>query len=294
MKNRINYYHKNGKVVIEENGKKYDYFNPMNDIIFKSILKGDKNHIIVKNIAKELLGLEMKEVLEKDNGFLAKGKDKKGEVCDYKVEIDGKTISIECNKKKSKELIKRNKSHLRRMIIYDGFGPVQVNIDGYDIEGKNKLYYEYQLKGEDDEEFYKDLIKIIHINIFKIKDKVYNESKLKLNKLEKICAIFFVREREVLEKLLKGDEEFMELKEVQEQIANDEEIYDEYSKSELYAMAEREEGKEEGIKEGREEGREKEKLEIAENLLKRNVDIDIIVESTGLSKEEVENLKKDK
>lgn len=290
MKNRINYYHKNGKVVIEENGKKYDYFNPMNDIIFKSILKGDKNHIIVKNIAKELLGLEMKEVLEKDNGFLAKGKDKKGEVCDYKVEIDGKTISIECNKKKSKELIKTSKSHLRRMIIDDGFGPVQVNIDGYDIEGKNKLYYEYQLKGEDDEEFYKDLIKIIHINIFKIKDKVYNESKLKLNKLEKICAIFFVREREVLEKLLKGDEEFMELKEVQEQIANDEEIYDEYSKSELYAMAEREEGKEEG----REEGREKEKLEIAENLLKRNVDIDIIVESTGLSKEEVENLKKDK
>ena len=68
----------------------------------------------------------------------------------------------------------------------------------------------------------------------------------------------------------------MELKEVQEQIANDEEIYDEYSKSELYAMAEREE----------------EKIEIAENLLERNVDIDIIAESTGLSKEEVENLKK--
>ena len=55
MKNRINYYYENGKAVIEENGKKYDYFNPMNDIIFKSILKGDKNHIIVKNIAKELL-----------------------------------------------------------------------------------------------------------------------------------------------------------------------------------------------------------------------------------------------
>ena len=278
MKNRINYYYENGKAVIEENGKKYDYFNPMNDIIFKSILKGDKNHIIVKNIAKELLGLEMKEVLEKDNGFLAKGKDRKGEVCDYKVQIDGKTISIECNKKKSKELISRNKSHLRRMIIDDGFGPVQVNIDGYDIEGKNKLYYEYKVKGEDGEEFYEDLIKIIHINIFKIKDKVYNESRLKLNKLEKICVIFFVREREVLEKLLKGDEEFMELKEVQEQIANDEEIYDEYSKSELYAMAEREE----------------EKIEIAENLLERNVDIDIIAESTGLSKEEVKNLKKDK
>lgn len=93
------------------------------------------------------------------------------------------------------------------MIIDDGFGPVQVNIDGYDIEGKNKLYYEYGVKGGGD------------------------------------------------------DEEFMESKEVQEQIANDEEIHDKYSKSELYAMAEREEGKEE------------EKLEIAENLLKRNIDI---------------------
>ena len=44
----------------------------------------------------------------------------------------------------------------------------------------------------------------------------------------------------------------------------------------------------------REEGREEEKLEIAENLLKRNVDIDVIVESTGLSKEKIEDLKKDK
>ncbi|MGM9879158.1 MAG: hypothetical protein ACI31R_03955 [Bacilli bacterium] len=52
MKNRINYYYKKGKIVIEENGKEYDYFNPMNDIIFKSILKSDKNHIIIKTIVK--------------------------------------------------------------------------------------------------------------------------------------------------------------------------------------------------------------------------------------------------
>ena len=34
------------------------------------------------------------------------------------------------------------------------------------------------------------------------------------------------------------------------------------------------------------------KIEIAENLLERNVNIDIIAESTGLSKEELKNLKK--
>ena len=98
--NKIEFQMDNGRTIIIEKGVKYDYLNPMNDIIFKSILRNDKNHIIVKTLAKEILNLDIKEVLEKDNGFSAKGTNMKGETCDYKVVIDGKTISIECNKKK--------------------------------------------------------------------------------------------------------------------------------------------------------------------------------------------------
>ncbi|MGM9879159.1 MAG: hypothetical protein ACI31R_03960 [Bacilli bacterium] len=211
--------------------------------------------------------------MEKDNGFLAKGKNNRGEVCDYRVEVDGRTIMLECNKKKSAALLIRNKSHLRRMIIDNGFGSVQINIDGYDIEGKDKLYYEYEMKGKNGEELYKDLIKIIHINILKLKDKVYNKDKLELSKFEKVCALFLVRERKILEKLVKDDEEFMELKNNIEQITNDEEIYEEYSKSELYAMAEKEEGMEEGFKEGIKEGRGAKQLEIAEYNVPISMDI---------------------
>ena len=45
------------------------------------------------------------------------------------------------------------------------------------------------------------------------------------------------------------------------------------------------------LKEAREKGIEQEKIEIAKELLNNNVSLDIIMKSTGLSKEEIEKLK---
>jgi len=53
----------------------------------------------------------------------------------------------------------------------------------------------------------------------------------------------------------------------------------------------REEGRKEGIKEGMEKGKIEGKIEVAKNLLKTGIDIEIIVKSTGLTKEEIEDLK---
>ncbi len=49
-------------------------------------------------------------------------------------------------------------------------------------------------------------------------------------------------------------------------------------------------GKKEGIEEGREEGRDEERRLIAEKLLRKGMDLDSIVESTGLTPEEVGEL----
>jgi len=49
-------------------------------------------------------------------------------------------------------------------------------------------------------------------------------------------------------------------------------------------------GKEEGIQQGKIEGIKEEKIKIAKELLKKKIDIDLVVETTGLSKEDVENL----
>jgi len=50
------------------------------------------------------------------------------------------------------------------------------------------------------------------------------------------------------------------------------------------------EGKAEGIAEGKAEGKAEEKIEVAKKLKENNVSIDIIICSTGLSKEEIEKL----
>lgn len=52
----------------------------------------------------------------------------------------------------------------------------------------------------------------------------------------------------------------------------------------------REEGYEEGMEKGMEKGKEKGKIEVAIELKKNKVPIEIIIQSTGLSKEEIEKL----
>jgi len=53
----------------------------------------------------------------------------------------------------------------------------------------------------------------------------------------------------------------------------------------------REIGIKEGIEKGEKQGRKQEKIEIAKNLLKAGIDIKIIINTTGLTKEEIEILK---
>ncbi|KEO71594.1 Rpn family recombination-promoting nuclease/putative transposase, partial [Anditalea andensis] len=53
----------------------------------------------------------------------------------------------------------------------------------------------------------------------------------------------------------------------------------------------REEGMEEGIVKGMEKGREARAYEIAEELIKNDVKMDVIIKSTGLTKEQIEKLK---
>ncbi|TNH42291.1 hypothetical protein EP164_17610 [Photorhabdus luminescens subsp. sonorensis] len=52
-----------------------------------------------------------------------------------------------------------------------------------------------------------------------------------------------------------------------------------------------EQGRTEGREEGREEGRAENKLETARALLRHGVSLDIIVTSTGLSRDKIEALK---
>ena len=75
-----------------------------------------------------------------------------------------------------------------------------------------------------------------------------------------------------------GDEKIRRIAELKEKYIRDEQASLEYAK-------------EEGYKTGIKTGENKKSLEIAKNLLRQNVDIDIISNATGLTLEEIEKLK---
>ena len=95
-----------------------------------------------------------------------------------------------------------------------------------------------------------------------------------------------------------GDEKIRRIAELKEKYIRDEQASLEYAKDEGYKT-----GKEEGMKAGKEEGmkagiekgmkagRNEGKNEIAKNMLKENLSIELISKLTSLSQEEIEKLK---
>ena len=321
---KIKTYKENGKVVLEEDGVKYDYIDPLYDRAFKTIFKADTDHFLIKTFLKGLLGIEVVKVEEIDSEFKVYGLDEKQERCDYLVKVDGLTILMECNREYSSKLKDRNLSHFRRLINDQEFGSVMLNFDNYDVEGSGRLYSRYTLRSDNDDKFYDGVMEIFHINLSKFNKMVYTKEEIdKLNEMEKALLIFKTRHRENLSMLTEGDANFMKFKQLYEDMTNDKKLIDEYTKEELEIMAFGEElakeiaeelaeelaeekakelaeekAKElaeekvkEIVEEKKQEGINSRNIEIAKNMLKEGIPVNSIIKCTGLSKKEIEKLK---
>ena len=135
------------------------------------------------------------------------------------------------------------------------------------------------------------------------KSNTFNgKCKINFNIKKKLAKI----EEENLSDITKGDRIMEEYVKESIKASMDEEVIGLYDKelhleklrlSELKEAREKgieqgiEKGIEQGIEKGIEQGIEEEKLEIAKELLNNNVQVDIIMKSTGLTKEEINNLK---
>ena len=287
-KEKFDYYFENGKIVIIEDGKKCDYANPLRDRFFKSILKADKNHIILTYLFKELLNIDVEKIEEVDSEYKIKGINERQEATDYIVKVNGQAIQIECNFNYSDKLKTRNISHYKRFIKEYGLPAVIINFDDYDVEKKNEFLYHYELKAEKESVFYNGLLDIYHFNLSYFNKIVYTKDVIdKLSKLEFTGLLFKTRTREEIDVLIERDERLMEIKKIYEEISNDEEFIEEYTKEELEKFAYGEEER----KEGMEQGAKEEKQEIARNMLDLNISIEDIKKCTGLSEEEIEKLR---
>jgi len=109
-----------------------------------------------------------------------------------------------------------------------------------------------------------------------------------------------MKEEKELETVVKGSKEMEKVAKKISKVSREEELQGIYDKEEqeqfirnLIRSNAQSKGYEIGIEKGIEKGKYDEKKLIASNLLKQGVDVDIISKSSGLSKEEILNIKEE-
>ena len=124
---------------------------------------------------------------------------------------------------------------------------------------------------------------------------MYNESKE--TRFKRILLMIVETKKEKLRKLAKGDADLEKMVKKMENLSEDPRYIRLLTDEEIREFAhgvDLKEAKDEGIEIGKTEGITQNKIETAKKLLNNNVDIDIIIDSVGLTKEEIEKISKEK
>ena len=159
---------------------------------------------------------------------------------------------------------------------------IQINLSYENV--KDKYINKIMIRDDDNDSYIKNFI-IYDINMAKCKKLWYTKDK-SFNEYKYIMMLDL--EEEELEDLSKKDKVVSKYMKTLEEVNKDPEFRE-------YMSAEEDARKMENshLDEARNEGRNESKLEIARNLLKNNIDLSIIIDSTGLSEEEINKLQND-
>ena len=122
------------------------------------------------------------------------------------------------------------------------------------------------------------------------KDTCYTESE----ELARMLSFLAADSYEEMERIANKDKEMLRVMEELKELAVNEKfigLYNFEREHQRMMNTERDLGKEEGMVLGEEKGVSRRNIEIAKNMLKNKIDIKMISSCTGLSIEEIENLK---
>ena len=292
------------------------------DKAFKSIMQNKKcREFLIETInyctkiPKDVL---KKELIIKNSELPVTNLNEKRKITDLVLEVDNNIINLEMNNFYYNGLIERNDMYLNALrnanAPYKYFPitkVIQINFDNFTLFDERTLI-KFVIMDEERHLIETNSYEKYHINLKRIKEKYYNNEELTL--FENRMLILMVDNIYELEKISRGDAIMEKVKDEIIALSQDEALilcYDEekYKEevrrkvTETQMLTAREEGLksgleegkkqglEEGIKEGIKEGKNKSIKEIALNLLKSNIDINIISSSTGLSIEEINSLK---
>lgn len=236
-------------------------------------------------------------------------------ISDIVLRIGNNIINIEGNKKYYKGLLERNHIYYSKLIsnslsINDSYkntlAVTQINFNNFAVNKSRLVINEYLVMEKRNLDIELELFKKFHMNLDRIKKKCYNNNK-KLTIFERYLAIMIIEEKSMLKKIAKGNRV---LERVVERIMEINENYDEWVR--VYDVVEENNrmwrtivaNKEEEVIEREKKKAEKKvqrvenklhkaennTIQIVKNLLKQNLDINLISEVTGMSVNKIKSL----
>ena len=242
---------------------------------------------------------DLKEAKYESNELSVSNKQDKVYKTDIIVRVDKHIINIEMNGNYYNGLIEKNGTYYHKLRS-EQFSRgesylkiqkvIQINIDNFKKFKGNKLVYKFMMLETETKELESEYLESYHIDLSYLKNKCYNET---IEELEKICLLF-VEEKDKIKTLIKGDNIMDEAYEELERLSKDKDIiglYDAEKVAEKVLNTRLEGARLEGIEEGEKRGSEQKSLDIAKKMILKNISIQDISEITGLSKQQIENLK---
>ena len=287
----------------QKQNKKIRRYPPKMDIIFQAIFGEVGSENITKDFLEKILKRKIEKISLDKNPILRRElKDDKLGVLDIITELDGKE---KCNIEM--QLIDKN-NIIERMLYYWSKMYTRQIKAGDDYNKLEKtiviLIADFNIKGLEEVEYHITW-KIIETNSAKkliLTDKfeldIIELSKIKGRENEKdqlLDWLIFLEnpESERVTRKMEENENLKEAVEKLDRISKDEKmqriielrekaIRDEHA---IYAK-----GVDDGIEEGKAKGAREKQIEIAKSMLKENMDIEMIIKITGLTKQEIEKL----
>ena len=284
----------------KEEKKEKEFFTLLSDTTFKRMFKDEDSRFFFEKIIKYYSKLDLEGYELYDNEINS------GNVArDYRLDVLLKKgrdfIIVEMNKDASERVLIKNRMYLY-LVAGGGLekGEDFVKMKTALINFNNSLYkikpdainIDYTLRNEKYNDVIDD-IKIHNIYLESLKNVRYNGS----NEEETFAAMMIASSYEEMREIANGNEEALYIVDKLERLNEDDKFRTDYNveivrRKEINSarLDGYDDGYAAGKTEGLEEGAKAEKIEIAKNLLKKGVSFEIVIESTGLSEEEIEDI----
>ena len=274
---------------------------PTSDVVFKNLMKNEKNKDFLAKIISIVTKLDYNYVfnnivisdtdtLESNIGNHYNTGDLVVNIENTKINIEASCNNIEINKRKNEiTAFKYASNSYKKGDLYDiGHVFYQICIENYNIFNNNLLVTEVNLVdvSSGNYEIETEEFKKFHICLNNIDKECYN----KLTEEERYIMLLATDDIAKLNKIA-GENDIMK-KVVNDLIdlSNDSDVISAYEKEKIEKYAFDVALKEKEAK-GKKEGKKERNIEIAKNMLLKGIDLNTISECTGLSIDEINNLK---